>query len=350
MHAKYRVFKRNGVYYTEDKETRHQISLRTKCRAEAEQIVAAKNQAAAQPVLNLTMARTYLTVSAPEMMTRTWMDVMKEIEAGYATSPPSLKRWRKFMRSEPLKALVNLPLLMTENTQLLAAMRHERAGVGTNKFLRMTHNRALDMGWLLAPVLARRLWPKFQYKERRAITADEHQKLVAAEHLEDYRLYYELLWCTGGAQSDVANLDAKNIEYETRHLCFSRQKLRGRGLNPVVMVVGANLQAVLSKLPQEGPLFPRLRGLGEHVRASHFTKLCRRAGVVGVSLHCYRYSWAQRAKTAGMPEREAMSHLGHNSAPVHRYYSRNAQVAVLPIEYYEAEGQKKIVAFNAKRI
>jgi hypothetical protein len=49
-----------------------------------------------------------------------------------------------------------------------------------------------------------------------------------------------------------------------------------------------------------------------------------------------------------MPEREAMSHLGHNSAPVHRYYSRNAQVVTLPIEYYEAESQKKIVAFNAR--
>jgi len=222
MQAKYRIFKRSGVFYSEDRETRQQISLRTKCRAEAMQIVAAKNQAAAQPVLNRTMVRAYATMISPEMMTRTWMDVLREIEVGYAASPPSLKRWKKFMRSEPLRTLTDLPLLMTENTHLLNAMRHKRAGVGTNKFLRMTHNRAIDMGWLLAPVLAKKLWPKFTYKDRRAITEAEHRKIVAAEQLEDYRLYYELIWCTGGSQTDVANLHSSNIDRESQVLSFPR--------------------------------------------------------------------------------------------------------------------------------
>jgi integrase len=245
-----------------------------------------------------------------------------------------------------MKALANLPLLMTENTQLLAAMRHERAGVGTNKFLRMTHNRALDMGWLLAPVLAKKLWPKFAYKERRAITAEEHAKILVAENLDDYQVYYELIWCTGGAQSDIANLHTDNIKTQSRLLHFPRQKIKKKKLPDATLVIGASLQAILNKVPKEGWLFPRLRLFTEAVRASHFTKVCRRAGVSGVSLHSYRYSWGERAKAAGMPEREAMSHLGHNSAPVHRYYSRNAQIVTLPIEHYEALRAEKMLEFK----
>jgi hypothetical protein len=35
-----------------------------------------------------------------------------------------------------------------------------------------------------------------------------------------------------------------------------------------------------------------------------------------------RYAWAERAKTAGYPERFAMENLGHNSKAVHRAYAR----------------------------
>jgi hypothetical protein len=44
--------------------------------------------------------------------------------------------------------------------------------------------------------------------------------------------------------------------------------------------------------------------------------------VKGVTLHCYRYSWAERAKTAGYPERFAQEALGHDSKAVHRAYAR----------------------------
>ena len=247
MLAQYRIFSRRGVYYAEDRSSGHQTSLRTRCRVEANQIIAAKNQAAAQPVLNLTMARAYLTASSPEMMTRTWLDVMKEIETGYADSESSLKRWRKFMRSEPMEALVNVPLLMTENTQLLAAMRHKRAGVSVNKYLRMVHNRALDMGWLLAPVLARKMWPKFRYKNRRAITEDEHRKIVAAEHLTDYRLYYELIWCTGGTYSQ-SRPESIRFNSSTKH---QRRRKSGLQTHPKSCTSPVHLRV----LPKKRPLF-----------------------------------------------------------------------------------------------
>ena len=38
-------------------------------------------------------------------------------------------------------------------------------------------------------------------------------------------------------------------------------------------------------------------------RATEFTRICRHAGFVGVTLHSYRYAWAERAKPCGYPER-----------------------------------------------
>ena len=52
-------------------------------------------------------------------------------------------------------------------------------------------------------------------------------------------------------------------------------------------------------------------------------------------MHSYRYAWAERAKTAGYPERFAQVALGHNSKAVHRAYARKAQVTLPPLEDYE---------------
>jgi integrase len=58
-------------------------------------------------------------------------------------------------------------------------------------------------------------------------------------------------------------------------------------------------------------------------------------GIKGVTLHSYRYAWAERPKVVGYPERYAQIALGHNSKAVHRAYSRNAQVTLPPLEDYE---------------
>ncbi len=55
---------------------------------------------------------------------------------------------------------------------------------------------------------------------------------------------------------------------------------------------------------------------------------------------------AQRAQEAGMPEREAMTHLGHKSRAIHAAYADGAHVAVLPLEFYQAEKEKKIIRFE----
>ena len=54
------------------------------------------------------------------------------------------------------------------------------------------------------------------------------------------------------------------------------------------------------------------------------------------------YTWAERAKTAGMPERFAMENLGHNSKAVHRAYAKRALVKIPSLEDYEKEAAAKV--------
>jgi hypothetical protein len=52
-------------------------------------------------------------------------------------------------------------------------------------------------------------------------------------------------------------------------------------------------------------------------------------GPAGVTLHSYRYAWAERANTVGYPERFAQEALGHNS---------KALMRIPPLEEYEKLG------------
>ena len=93
---------------------------------------------------------------------------------------------------------------------------------------------------------------------------------------------------------------------------------------------GGGLAEVLRGLPQSGLLFPRLAAMDEKHRASLFQRACRRVNVTGISLHSYRYAWAERAKKVGYPERFAQEALGHSSKAVHRAYAKKAKVELPP--------------------
>jgi len=54
-----------------------------------------------------------------------------------------------------------------------------------------------------------------------------------------------------------------------------------------------------------------------------------------------KYAWAERAKTAGYPERYAQVNLGHNSRAMARAYSRKAPVEMPSLSEYERQ-QKAI--------
>ena len=54
-----------------------------------------------------------------------------------------------------------------------------------------------------------------------------------------------------------------------------------------------------------------------------------------MTLHCYRYAWAERAFEHGYPERYAQAALGHSSKAVHQAYAKGAKVICPSLEEYE---------------
>src|SRR5580658_7863034 len=132
MKQRFIMFRRAGVYYSEDTTTRQQHSLRT------------KDEGHRQPVLNLHIARTYLTATDPEIAKRTWqapMDEMSRTKTG-----PTLIRYKRAMQDMAFNIIRDLPILETHSVQFLQVL--ETGSVATNVFLRRLHNFALDMNWL----------------------------------------------------------------------------------------------------------------------------------------------------------------------------------------------------------
>jgi len=351
MQPKYRLYQRSnrasGTFYAEDSVTRARVTLGTKDRAEAEKLLQAKNEAHAQPTLSRELAKVYIQAQDPQFGTRTWADVAALIDAAYEGSTKD--RFEKFIRSAPVRALMDRRLAETCSTDFLTVFAHPRAGVSTNVQLRILHNRALDLEWILRPVLSRKAWPKIKYGFRRGITLAEHQAVQAVTPNKVYRLYFELCWQTGGSQSDIANLCAEDVDWKARRLYYARQKLKARGQGNACLVIGPALEAVLKELPSEGPLFPHLRTLKEGRRSNYFWTRRVKAGLPDeIVLHSYRYGWAERALSAGMPEREAMAHLGHGSKAVHRAYARSAERVTMPLEWYESQSSKKLIDFQTQ--
>ena len=333
MQNRFTCFRRGAVFYCEDRTSGQQQSLRTRNRDEARRIVQAKNDSVNQPLLNLVMAKTFLAAQDPKIITRTWADVMERF--CHRSNDNTRMRHERVVRTRPMQFLKSKRLIETTADDLFEALK-----LGSNStiaFLQTLHNDALGMGWIPSAILPRKLWPKMQKKDKRAITEAEHIQLVAAVD-EEWGLYLQLLWFIGASQTDAANLSSANINWKDRVLTYGRRKLSGRSLPPACLVIGKGLDAILRQLPDIGPLFPTITKMDDRSRACFMWKLCKRVGIQGVSLHSYRYSWAERAKVAGIPQRWAQAALGHNSKAVHDAYARNALVVCPPIDSPMREG------------
>lgn len=343
MSSRYWIFQRKGVFYYEDTYSRKQFSLKTRDRKEAEALLAAKQEAARQPQLNLQMARVYLSATDPAAVERTWkvvIDTILETKKG-----ETLRRWLVAAKDKGLVKLAKMKLLDTRSEHFLRILNE--GTVSTNVYLRRMHNFAMDMAWVPAPILPRRQWPAVRYAEKRGITWDEHFRIVDRERNPERQAFYEMAWHIGASQGDLAHLHAEDIDWTTKTLCFDRMKLRGRGLKPPLIAFGPSAEIVLSKLPKTGPLFPYLIGLRPADRATEFKQRCDGLGITGVTLHSYRYAWAERAKQCAFPERHAQTALGHNSKAMARAYSRKADVTVPALENFEREMKGRIIAFKS---
>lgn len=331
MRQRYRLYfrEKTGRYYIHDDLTGKQESLHTKDKATAQRLFHSRSEAEKQPAINLQIARAYLAATDAQIATRTWqyvMDEMVKLKKG-----ETQHRWQTAIKDKAFNTIRDLPILQTRPEQFLRVL--ETGKVSTNVYLRRIHNFALDMTWLPWPVIVKRQWPKVEFKDKRAITWEEHQAIVAREQNPERKAFYQLAWHLGASQSDLACLNAEDIDWEHHAVAFARKKTG----TIAIMRFDEDMAEILRTLPNTGALFPYLRSVRAGDRATEFKQRCDGLGIKGVSLHSYRYAWAERAKTAGYPERFAQEALGHNSKAMTRAYSRKAQVELPSLGEYERQ-------------
>ncbi len=348
MKDRYRVVRlnsRKGTYYCKDTIDGSRTSLGTKNRKEAERLVRHKNEALRNPQINRKIGMAYLSATDPDATKRTWQVVMDEIIKDKKGA--TLKRYQTALKDPAYDSIRTKALVVTQPPDFLEVLR---AGtVSTNVYLRRFQNFAVDMDWLTKRVLPRRLFPKVSHKDQRAITMDEHSRIVARERNPERRDFYELCWYFGGSQSDIARLHAEDIDYTRRGFVYDRLKSsRMAGCR-----IGPKAWEVVLRRPRSGPLFPYLITVREADRASEFKQRCDGLGIKGVTLHSYRYAWAERSADNGYPERYAQRVLGQNSKIVHRVYAKKAQKQLPSLEEYEeanlqAKTSGKVVVLEAE--
>ena len=338
MKNRFWLFRRNGIFYLQDAQSRGKESLHTRDRREAGQIRDARNAAAESPVLGAALAKAYLSARDPQVMERTWQNVFKEYSARGNLETQADRR--RLLVRKPYSLLRHRKVVETTATEFLMVLN--AGGVKVNTNLRCLHNLAQGLGWLPWPILPPKMWPVLRTKPKRGITAEEHRQVMSSEKNAERRLYYELLWETGASQSDGAALKAENVDWEQGVLTYQRKKT-GEWSH---LRIGEGLAQVLRQLPAEGSFFKRI-GTNAKSRASEFFRRCRLLGIRGISLHSYRYAWAERAQACGYPERFAQKALGHSSKAVHRAYARNAQVTVPPLDEFQKQlSERKIIPLS----
>jgi integrase len=179
-------------------------------------------------------------------------------------------------------------------------------------------------------------WPRVRYRPKRAITAAVHERIIQHEPNPERCSYYQLPWELGGSQGDIARLKAKNIDWA------HRSYVRAKTGQPVRVRFDEAVEKILRTLPGQGPRFPYLCMVRAGDRATEFRQRCPGLGMAGITLHSYRYSWAERARACGYPEWLAQQALGHGSLAVHQAYAHGVQAEHLRL----GESQRRQAALT----
>jgi hypothetical protein len=236
---------RNGGFYCVDNKTGKRTSLCTDDEDAAAQIVDAKNQAERQPILNLQIAKAYLAGTDSAINSRTWQNA---IEALIGTiKGANQKRWQNAEKDQVFKLLLPQVIIETQAESLLKVL--QRGTVSTNVFLRRLHNFCIDMSWLPWPLVPKRQWPPVRFKDKRAITWDEHCRIVERERNPERKAFYQLAWHLAASQSDLANLHAEDVDWSNHVISCFRMKTRWRGQQPPQIQFGSDVKEILATLP-----------------------------------------------------------------------------------------------------
>src|SRR5713101_9477887 len=171
MRKRFWLCKRNRTFYVKDAQTQQRISLQTTDRAAAERLVHAREEAENQPMINLSIAKTYLAAADPRMTQRTWREIMDQFCSRGRDS--TRKRRERAMCCRAFDLIRDQKIVETTADQLREI--HARGGAFTKHAVRLMHNLALGLGWLPWPIIPPKLWPEIATKPKRAITWEEHE-------------------------------------------------------------------------------------------------------------------------------------------------------------------------------
>jgi integrase len=327
MKSAYWLFKRGKVFYAEDTRSGQQMSLKTSDRGEAERLIAAKNETAGKGQLALAVGQVYINSIDPALLTRTWNDVMEVMSQRGGENTQA--RTRRAMACSAFDCIRGRGIHETTGGDFLTVLKDKKRS--TSHYLKLLQTMAINLGWLTGRViLPKQCWPRTTPRPKRAITWDEHQMIMQAEKNSERRLFYDTLWETGASQSDAANLCREDVDPTHGVLAYHRAKTGTQAS----IKIGARFKKILKQLPAKGSLFPKVSTLDSVARSAEFHRRCRLLGFKGVSLHSYRYAWAERAFAVGYPERFAQAALGHDSRAIHHAYARQARVVCPPLENY----------------
>lgn len=187
MKQRYRLYRReSGLYYSIDTLVNKRKSLNTADSQEAHRLLNAMNEACREQAMNLQIAQIYLQHSDPELVKRSWQDVMNEI--GRSKSGSTKERWDRAMKNPAFDGIRKLPLIKTQGEHFFEVLH--KGTVSTNVFLRRLHNFAVDMSWVPRQIITKRQWPAIHFNEKRAITLAEHQKIIQREKNPERKKFY----------------------------------------------------------------------------------------------------------------------------------------------------------------
>jgi len=172
---------------------------------------------------------------------------------------------------------------------------------------------------------------KSEENARRAITADEFQRLMGFVHEAD-RPTVQFMYYTGAPNSCIERLTFNDVDFEKRTFAFRREK--GGRLSRIDLPM---IDEVYELLIQQrirfgsGPVFRTRRG--HPIKADWLSKLgtraIRAAGLRGVVLYSLRHALATDMTDANVATEVARQAMGHRSISTTQRYSKNAKSKTL---------------------
>ena len=149
-------------------------------------------------------------------------------------------RWRTVAKDRALALLFPKIIIDTPAELLLKVL--QAGTVSTNIYLRRLHNFCLDMNWLPWPLIPKRQWPVIRFREKRAITWDEHSRIVAREGNPERKAFYPLAGTWGPPSPTLRTCRPRMSTGPPGSSASSAKRCAGGASNPLRFDLGTRLR------------------------------------------------------------------------------------------------------------